>query len=350
MNGPSTTSPLFWVLFALTATTLYLCWPLWPALVLAAWTAALARPLLNRLQRFMRGRRRAAAVLALGLFLVVSLPLALLTVAVIIGSQELVQAITKAPSAKVALAAIATGSEGVPPLVVPHNLQEMMDLLRAYGEAGLSVLSNVAGAAATAVIGLFIYLGGSFVFLVDGPALWTWMQDHNPLDPAHLQRLAAAFHETGRGLIVGVGLTCVAQGLVATLIYVSLGVPRWWVLGPLTGIASMLPMVGTTLVWGPIVVGFFLTAHPIKAVILLVLGVGVIGAVDNLLRPVFARFGALKLPTFLLFVSIFGGLSAFGTWGALLGPLVVRCWLEVVALHRAGRALPAPVPTDAQKT
>lgn len=350
MNGPSTNTTLLWVLLFLTAVTFYLCWPLWPALVLAAWTAALARPLLNRLQRFMRGRRRAAAVLALGLFLVVSLPLALLTVAVIIGSQELAQAIGKAPSAKVALAAIATGSEGVPALVVPRNLQEAMDLLRAYGEAGLSVLSNVAGAAATAMIGLFIYFGGAFVFLVDGPALWSWIKAHNPLEPAHLERVAAAFHETGRGLIVGVGLTCVAQGLVATLIYVSLGVPRWWVLGPLTGIASVLPMVGTTLVWGPIVIGFFLTAHPIKALILIGLGMGVIGAVDNLLRPVFAQYAALKLPTFLLFVSIFGGLSAFGTWGALLGPLVVRCWLEVLAIHREGRAPITPTLEEAQKT
>ncbi|MBK6689162.1 MAG: AI-2E family transporter [Deltaproteobacteria bacterium] len=342
----STTKMLHWVLLALTATTLYLCWPLWPALVLAAWTAALARPLLNRLQRFMRGRRRAAAVLALGLFLVVSVPMALLTVAVIIGSQELAQGIGKASSAKVALAAIATGTEGVPPLVVPRSLQEAMDLLRAYGEQGLSVLSNVAGAAATGMVGLFIYLGGSFVFLVDGPAIWGWMKDNNPLAPSHLQRLSTAFHETGRGLIVGVGLTCVAQGLVATIIYVSLGVPRWWVLGPLTGLASILPMVGTTLVWGPIVLGFFLTSHPIKAVILSVLGVGVIGSVDNLLRPVFAKFGALKLPTFFLFVSIFGGLAAFGTWGALLGPLVVRCWLEVVAIYRQGDSTPAAPPSS----
>jgi predicted PurR-regulated permease PerM len=38
------------------------------------------------------------------------------------------------------------------------------------------------------------------------------------------------------------------------------------------------------------------------------------------------------MPTFLLFVALFGGIVAFGTWGAILGPLLVRLWLEAIAL------------------
>lgn len=48
---------------------------------------------------------------------------------------------------------------------------------------------------------------------------------------------------------------------------------------------------------------------------------------------VFARLGSLKMPTFLLFVSLFGGIAAFGAWGAALGPLIVRLWLQALALQ-----------------
>lgn len=318
----------------LTAATIYVCWSLWPPVILAAWTAALARPLLLRLERALKGRSRAAAVLTLLLFLLVLLPLALVTLGVVAGAQELTQAVTAAGSAKDALAAITSGAE-VPSFEVPRTFEAALELLRRYGEQGWSLLGVLAGAAASGMVGLLIYFGGAFVFLVDGRAISAWMYQHSPLEPAHLRRFTAAFQETGRGLLVGVGLTSATQGLVATLIYLGLGVPRWWVLGPITGLASMIPLVGSTLVWGPIAAGLFLSAHPIKASILVALGLGLIGSVDNLLRPVFARFGSLKMPTFLLFVSIFGGLVAFGTWGALLGPLVVRLWLEALEIRSA---------------
>jgi predicted PurR-regulated permease PerM len=60
----------------------------------------------------------------------------------------------------------------------------------------------------------------------------------------------------------------------------------------------------------------------------------VISTVDNVLRPIYARMGALKRPMFLLFISIFGGIAAFGTWGAILGPLIVRLWIEALVLRR----------------
>jgi predicted PurR-regulated permease PerM len=337
MNGVVTRpSALQWTIAGLTAAVAYVCWPLWPALVLAAWTAALAHPLLVRFERRLRGRRRAAAALSLLLFLVLALPLALVVLGVISGAGELAGAIAKASSAKGALETIAAGTEAPQSPHLPQDLPAVIDLLQRYGAQGMSVLSNVAGAAATGFVALFIFFGGAFAFLLEGPEAWSWCRRHSPLAPDHLERLSAAFHETGRGLLVGVGLTSATQGLVATLGYLSLGIPRWWVLGPITGLASMLPIVGSALVWAPIMVGLFLTGHPIKASILAALGIGVIGTVDNVLRPVFARMGALEMPTFLLFVSIFGGMAAFGTWGAILGPLIVRLWMEALTLRREG--------------
>jgi predicted PurR-regulated permease PerM len=343
---PSSTPAFRWALAGLTAATLYLCWPLWPALVLALWTAALARPLLVRFERALHGRRRAAAALSLLLFVIVALPLGLIALAVASEAVELTATITRAlaqpAQAKSALAAVAAGTGEGSPLRLPRDLPAAIDLLQRYGAQGVSVARNLAGAAANWLVAIFIYFGGAFVFLLDGPAAWTWIERHAPLRPSHLARFNAAFQETGRGLLVGVGLTSATQGLVATIVYLSLGIPRWWVLGPITGLASMIPVVGSGLVWGPLMIGLFLSGHPIKGAILLVLGVGVIGIVDNVLHPLFSRLGALRLPTFFLFVSIFGAMAVVGPWGAILGPLVARLWMEALALRReAGGGPPA---------
>jgi len=305
---------------------------------LAAWTAELARPLLVRLEGRLKGRRRAAAALSLLLFLLLALPLVAVLLGVLSGAQELAHLVARQTSATSALESIATGTASAPALQLPNNLATAFDLVQRFGAQGANVLQNVAGAAASALVALFIYFAGAHVFLLHGSEIWAWLKRHVPLRQAHLERFGAAFLETGHGLLVGVGLTSATQGLVATMVYASLGVPRWWVLGPITGLASMIPLVGSALVWAPIALGLFLTHHPIKGMVLVVLGVAVISTADNVLRPVFARLGSLRLPTFLLFVSLFGGIAAFGAWGAVLGPLIIRLWMEALALQSESEA------------
>jgi len=325
-------TPLRWITLFLCAAALLVFWPLWPPLVLAAWTAALTRPLLKKFDRLLKGRQRAAAFLSMLLFLLLALPVTLITIGVIAGAQELVTTVQSSPDAVGALQTLIK-SDGATS-VMPTSLTDAVAILQRTGMQGLGLLTNVAGAAAKGLVGLFIYFVGAYTLLLDAPVLWLWLKQHSPLKPEHLQRLGDAFQETGRGLLVGVGLTGAAQGLTAMIIYLALGVPRALVLGPLTGLASIIPMVGTALVWAPLALGFFLTDHPVKALVLVALGVGVIGVIDNFLRPVFARLGALKLPLFLLFISVFGGLAVFGTWGALIGPLIVRLAMESLAIMR----------------
>ena len=124
------------------------------------------------------------------------------------------------------------------------------------------------------------------------------------------------------------------QGVLATITYVALGVPRALVLGMLTCVASLIPSVGTALVWVPVAGGLALAGRTAPAVVMALVGVFVIGTVDNFLRPVFARFGKLELPTFVLLTSIFGGLAIFGTWGVILGPLFARLAKEALVLAR----------------
>ena len=336
---PSMT-PLRWLKLVLAIATLFVIWPLWPSLVLAVWTAELMRPLLLKFERGLNGRTRAAAMLTVLLFLVLGLPVVLMLLGVVAGAQELITTVQHSPSAGVALKALMSTPDSE--AVMPSTLTEVLSLLQRSGSQGFEMVRSMADAAATGLIGLFLYFGGAYALLFEGRSAWRWVKAHSPFAEAHLDQLGAAFHETGRGLLVGVGLTTLTQGVAATIIYFSLGVPRAGVLGPITGLASIIPFVGSSLVWGPIALSFFLTGHPVKSLILVVLGVGVISLIDNVVRPLFARVGHLKMPAFVLFVSVFGGLAAFGAWGALMGPLIVRLLMEALTISREP---PGPVAT-----
>ena len=94
-----------------------------------------------------------------------------------------------------------------------------------------------------------------------------------------------------------------------------------------------------------VAIGLALSGRWVAAIILGAIGVLVIGTVDNLLRPMFSRYGQLKLPTFVLFLAIFGGIALYGAAGIILGPLLVR--LGVEALNLALRAVADPGDTIA---
>jgi predicted PurR-regulated permease PerM len=144
----------------------------------------------------------------------------------------------------------------------------------------------------------------------------------------------------GRGLIVGAGGTALAQGALATITYVALGIPRALVLGPLTAVCAVIPVIGTGLVWIPLAVELALARDYVRAGVMAAVGAGVLSLIDNLLRPILTRYGRLALPVPIVLVAILGGIEVLGAAGALLGPLLVRLAVEALRMARAAQQLP----------
>jgi predicted PurR-regulated permease PerM len=329
---------LAWVALALSITAAYTLAPLLLPVIFAAWTATIARPLLERLARGMKGRRSAAAVLVTTLILVMVAIATLLVIAVVSGSSELWDVVIASKSAQSAVEAIVSpGSDSNgEALRLPKSMADLLPWLEGHSTDAFRVIGGVAGAAVKSIIGSIIFFFGVWTFLVEGPRAWEWALAHLPLAPHHLRRLGAAFTETGRGLLIGVGLTNASQALTAIVVYLALGVPRAVVLGLLTGLSGFVPITGTALVWAPVAAGLYFTGYPVKAVVMVVFGL-VISLMDNVLRPIFSRYGKLDLSVFILFLSVFGGLAAWGVFGAILGPLVVRLAIEALSLVREER-------------
>ena len=305
--------------------------PFMPWLVLAAWVATATRPGLARLSLLLGGRRRGAAVMTLGLLVVIVGPLLALVGLLAADAVELATRLSRSASGQEALAQLVSADDvgGI-----TFDPAALLSMVQDYGARALALAGTLAGLGAELAIGVFVFFSAAYVLLVDGPAAWQWTVAHAPLDEPGLDRLRRAFHETGRGLFIGIGLTGVVQAGIATVAYLALGIPRALVLGLLTFFASVIPTVGTALVWIPIAIALAITGRTTAAIVLTLVGLLVISSIDNVLRPLLTRSGRLALHTFVLLISMLGGLAIFGPAGLFLGPLIARLSVEIVLMAR----------------
>lgn len=301
--------------------------PLWAPLLLATWTAELMRPLARRLERF--SARPVAAAIVIVLLVIVLVPLSFAVASLVVAAVDAWRQVSARPEVQGSLLALVSDGGGGDTLQL-FDPQHLVQVVREHGAVLWGVASTFAGATLGALIAVFVYVVSTFAFLAGGEADWTWLVERSPLSPVVMERLRGAFHETGRGIIIGHGLTALAQAVVMGVFLVVIGVPRALVLAEVTFFASFIPTLGTAAVWIPVAIGLALAGHVVKGAVMAGFGIVVIGGLDNVLRPALARWGKLELPVYLQILSVFGGLAAFGAWGFLLGPLLVRMAKEAL--------------------
>jgi predicted PurR-regulated permease PerM len=154
----------------------------------------------------------------------------------------------------------------------------------------------------------------------------------SPLRPEYTRALLADLRRVGRTTLVGTVATGLAQGALAAIGYWMTGVPKPLFLGVATAIASIVPAVGTLLVWIPVGVFLFATGQPGRAVAELVWGaLVVVGFSDYVIRP--RLVGDEAMPPLLTFVALFGGLETMGLKGLIAGPVLMALAVTVLRLY-----------------
>jgi len=130
----------------------------------------------------------------------------------------------------------------------------------------------------------------------------------------------------------GTVVTGVAQGVLAGLGFWITGVPQAAFFGIATALASLVPAVGTLLIWIPAGLYLFATGHPGKGIIELLWGaLVVVGFSDYVVRP--RLVGGETIPALLVFIALFGGLEVFGLAGLVVGPVIVSLAVAVLRLY-----------------
>jgi len=206
---------------------------------------------------------------------------------------------------------------------------------------GTAAASNVLAAAGTFAVVLF----SLFFILLDGAAFAAWAWGLAPLNEEHRRVVSRTFIEIIKSAVLGSGLVAIAQGILGGLAFMFVGFPGvLW--GFVMAFTSLVPVVGTALVWVPASLVLLATGHNGAAVFLLVWGVVVISGSDNVIRLAVVK-GPVRMHPLLIFFSVMGGIKLAGLLGIVYGPLVlamVQTLLEIFRGEFMGR--PAPTATE----
>jgi predicted PurR-regulated permease PerM len=338
-----TPTPTQTLTFALCVGAAAVLAPLWAPLLLAAWCADLLAAPAQRVGRALGGRHRAAAALVVVFVVSALVPVAGVIAGLVFGVRHLLAQMRNALEGNGSLGAVILGGSGE---AEPLGLRDWANLASRYGQSAWTAVGVVARASAGVAVATLVFVAALYAFLAEAEGVDRWLRTNLPIPPEAYARLANAFRETGRGLFVAGGGTALLQGAVATIAYMAVGIPSALVLGPLTAVCAIVPVVGSGLVWFPLALELGATGQYGRAGIVVAIGAGLISLVDNFARPLLARYGRLTLPPVVVLVSMVGGVAALGAAGALLGPLVVRLCVEALALSAEARSLRSGPPAE----
>jgi len=175
-------------------------------------------------------------------------------------------------------------------------------------------------------LGLMLYL--SFFTLRDGQKLADLVKRAMPLGEKRKQVLFEKFAEVTLATVKGNLIVATVQGGLGGFIFWLIGIPGALLWGGGMIILSLIPLVGAGLIWGPAAIYFFATGAWVKGLILAAFGTGVIGLVDNVLRPILVG-RSTKLPDYIVLLSTLGGLKVFGINGFVIGPLIAALFVAL---------------------
>lgn len=196
-------------------------------------------------------------------------------------------------------------------------------------DKGPSLLKNVG----SMIFSFFLIFIMMFFLLRDGPLLMRVVRDSSPLPEAYELELIKKFQDVSYAAVFGSLLTAMVQGAAACVLFFALGLPAPLFWGAIVSFASLVPIVGAFLVWLPWSAYLLLAGHTTRGILLLALGGLVVSSIDNVLKPMIIR-GRTDMHPLLVFLSVLGGLQAFGFLGILLGPLVVALFISFLNFYR----------------
>ncbi len=302
----------------------------------AAVLAVLFYPFYQRCLRRVKGRAALASVLTILVILVlVILPLVLVGVAV---TNEAVGLYERLRSGEIDVQAPLEAIENAVPVVdafLDRFGVELEKVREGLSNAAVTV-SRYLASQALAIgqdalrvgVMFFIMLYLLFFFFRDGRRLVDVLIRALPLGDERERRLFAKFAEVSRATIKSTLIVGVVQGTLGGVLFWILGIRAAVFWGVIMTLLSLLPAVGSGLVWGPAALIFFATGEVGKGLVLLAAGVLLIGLVDNLLRPLLVGRDT-RMPDYLILLSTLGGLAVFGLSGFVIGPVIAALFLAV---------------------
>lgn len=305
------------------------------ALLLAAVFSAMTRPIYDWLVERLKGRRRTAAITTI-LFVLLVLIIPLGAFLGIVVAQALSVSESVGPWIEQQLTTpdlFDSLLARVPQLewLAPYQDVIVARAGQLAGAAGSFFVNSVAAVTrgtAAFLLDLFVMLYAMFFFLLRGKEILRRMLYYLPLEPDDEARMIDKFVSVTRATIKGSLVIGVVQGALAGIGFAVAGIPSAAFWGTVMAVLSIIPAIGSGLVWVPAVIWLFAAGQAGAAVGLGLWCLAVVGTVDNFMRPWLVGKDT-KMSDLLVLISTLGGLFLFGAVGFILGPIVAALFVTV---------------------
>jgi predicted PurR-regulated permease PerM len=308
-------------------------------LLLAAIFAGLAYPFYRRMLRFCRGRRALAS--SLTLLLLLTLILVPLTGLLGIVANEAfnisesarpwITAQLQEPDAVLEQLERLPGFERLAPFRDPI-FQKAGELVGKVSGFLFDSLSATTRGTVSFLFHFFLLLYALFFFLMDGPALLRKILYYMPLENDDEQRMVDKFTSVTRATIKGTLLIGVAQGSLAGIAFAIVGIDGAVFWGTLMTLLSVIPGIGTALVWAPAAIIMLAMGKVWQGVFLLIFCGLIVGSIDNVLRPRLVGRDTQMHELLILFGTL-GGIMLFGVLGFIIGPILAALFVTIWEIY-----------------
>lgn len=207
----------------------------------------------------------------------------------------------------------------------------VMDATANMGKLLLNQGGHLMGNIGALIVSFFLMLFTFFFLIRDEKRIWNRILHVIPLTNSQETQIIGKIQEIARSVLLGTFVTSLTQGFAGGIAFYICGLPGlFW--GMVMSFASLIPMVGTSLVWVPAALYLLISGKPFLALFLVIWCIVVVGGIDNFIRPLFMQNGS-KMNTLLIFFSILGGIHNFGLLGLLYGPLLFGLALVLLYIY-----------------
>lgn len=220
--------------------------------------------------------------------------------------------------------------------LVSHHLGTAAEIQQSLSAAALRGGQYLAGSVFligkgtfSFVVGFGIMLYLLFFLLKDGAHVVNLILEALPLSKYVKHHLLMKFAAVSRATVKGTVVVALVQGILGGLAFYVTGIDGCLLWGALMAFLSLIPAVGSAIIWVPATIYLFASGMVWQGVFLVVFFVVVIGLVDNFLRPLLVGKDT-KMPDYLILIATLGGMEIYGINGFVIGPLIaalfIACW------------------------
>jgi predicted PurR-regulated permease PerM len=209
----------------------------------------------------------------------------------------------------------------------------VMNIAGNINEFIISNVANLVKSATQFVTSLILVVFTMYFFFKDGDRLLKRIMELTPLANKYDRAIFKKFRDVSYSVIVSTFITSIVQGIAGAIGFAIIGLPAFFA-GIFMAVLALLPYVGSAFVWLPVGIYLILIGSVWQGVFLLLWGFLVVSVIDNILRP-FLMKGKAEVHPIFIFFSILGGITVFGFWGLLFGPLIIAITVTILDIYEA---------------